>query len=155
LSSSWIFHFRWRSPGSGTMRVERPVFEATRTRMAESFGCRTNADVENQPAGIPTGESDCIAVGVDRMQRNLRSVRLCSLLLWGAVSAWSVDPSRYISQYGHTAWRIQDGFLGGAANAIAQIADGYLWIGTQAGGYGRVADHPGVFGLGARATSGP
>jgi ligand-binding sensor domain-containing protein len=31
------------------------------------------------------------------------------------------------------AWRIQDGFFGGAANAIAQTADGYLWIGTQTG----------------------
>jgi len=51
----------------------------------------------------------------------------------GAVSSWAVDPGRYISQYGHTAWRIQDGFLGGAANAIAQTTDGYLWIGTQAG----------------------
>ena len=48
-------------------------------------------------------------------------------------TAWAVDPSKRISQYGHTAWRIQDGVFNGAPNAIAQTADGYLWIGTQDG----------------------
>lgn len=33
-------------------------------------------------------------------------------------SAWSLDPDRHISQYGHTAWRIQDGFFGGPARSI-------------------------------------
>jgi len=57
---------------------------------------------------------------------------LLSLLI--AVNwAWAVDPSRHISQYGHTAWRIQDGVLGGAALAVTQTTDGYLWIGTRVG----------------------
>jgi signal transduction histidine kinase/ligand-binding sensor domain-containing protein len=50
-----------------------------------------------------------------------------------ATSVWAVDPSRHISQYAHSAWRIQDGNLSGAPTAIAQTSDGYLWIGTQNG----------------------
>ncbi len=48
-------------------------------------------------------------------------------------SVWAVDPSRRISQYGHTSWRIQDGAFSGEPQAIAQTADGYLWIATLAG----------------------
>jgi hypothetical protein len=33
------------------------IFEPSRTRTAESFGCRTDADVENEPVGIPDGET--------------------------------------------------------------------------------------------------
>jgi signal transduction histidine kinase/ligand-binding sensor domain-containing protein len=44
-----------------------------------------------------------------------------------------LDPSRKISQYGHSMWRIQDGYLPAPPEAIAQTGDGYLWIGTDAG----------------------
>src|SRR6266481_3326876 len=47
--------------------------------------------------------------------------------------ASALDTSKQISQYGHTAWRIEDGVFAGAPNVIAQTTDGYLWIGTQAG----------------------
>ena len=50
------------------------------------------------------------------VERALGSTLL--LIAVGEFRTWVVDPGRYISQYGHTAWRIQDGFLGGAANAI-------------------------------------
>ena len=59
---------------------------------------------------------------------------LCLLLFLFAVSTVSaVNPTRHISQYAHTAWRIQDGVFSGAPNAITQTTDGYIWIGTQAG----------------------
>ena len=45
----------------------------------------------------------------------------------------ALDTSRQISQYGHTAWRIEDGVFAGAPNVMAQTTDGYLWIGTQSG----------------------
>ncbi len=45
----------------------------------------------------------------------------------------ALGPARHISQYAHTAWRIQDGIFSGAPNAITQTTDGYLWIGTQNG----------------------
>jgi len=45
----------------------------------------------------------------------------------------ALNTSRQISQYGHTAWRIEDGVFAGTPNAITQTTDGYLWIGTQSG----------------------
>jgi signal transduction histidine kinase/ligand-binding sensor domain-containing protein len=44
----------------------------------------------------------------------------------------ALDPARPIAQYGHTAWRIQDGSVD-AAGEITQTADGYLWLGTSNG----------------------
>jgi ligand-binding sensor domain-containing protein len=66
---------------------------------------------------------------------NILRCHFLSLLLslLTASSAWAVDPSLHISQYAHTAWRIQDGVFSGAPNTVTQTADGYLWIGTQAG----------------------
>src|SRR5215467_761342 len=58
---------------------------------------------------------------------------LCLLLFFSAGSASALDPSRLLSQYGHTAWRIQDGYFSGAVTSLAQTADGYLWIGTLNG----------------------
>ena len=45
----------------------------------------------------------------------------------------ALDPNRRVSQYGHTAWRMQDGIFNSTPNVITQTADGYLWIGTGAG----------------------
>jgi signal transduction histidine kinase/ligand-binding sensor domain-containing protein len=64
---------------------------------------------------------------------NQLSIPLCLLLLLAGESCLAVDPSKQMTQYAHTAWRMQDGFLNGVPNAIAQTTDGYLWIGTQAG----------------------
>jgi PAS domain S-box-containing protein len=46
--------------------------------------------------------------------------------------ALALDPDRRISQYGHTAWRIQDGAISPPTN-IAQTSDGFLWITTAQG----------------------
>lgn len=45
----------------------------------------------------------------------------------------ALDPSRRITQAGHTAWRVRDGAFNGAPSAIAQTKDGYIWVGTGAG----------------------
>ena len=47
----------------------------------------------------------------------------------------ALDPGRQISQYGHTAWRVQDGALSANPTSIAQTPDGYIWIGTKGGLY--------------------
>ena len=47
--------------------------------------------------------------------------------------ATALDPKVRLTQYHHTAWRVQDGYFASAPNAIAQTADGYIWIGTGAG----------------------
>lgn len=60
---------------------------------------------------------------------------LCSFLLTLLLPllAHALNPNLKISQYARTAWLIQDGYLSGAARAIAQTTDGYLWIGTESG----------------------
>lgn len=44
-----------------------------------------------------------------------------------------VDPNVRITQYAHSAWRLQDGIINGEPFALAQTTDGYLWIGTANG----------------------
>jgi ligand-binding sensor domain-containing protein len=56
-----------------------------------------------------------------------------AILLWCHSPAFALNPSLHISQYGHTAWTIREGFLGGPVSSIAQTPDGYLWLGTESG----------------------
>ena len=46
---------------------------------------------------------------------------------------WAIDPNKRISQYAHGIWRLDGESLTGVPTAIAQTADGYLWIGTSNG----------------------
>jgi signal transduction histidine kinase/ligand-binding sensor domain-containing protein len=57
---------------------------------------------------------------------------LACLSLWSR-PALALDPDRRLSQYAHSAWRIQDGSFGGAPSAVTQTSDGYVWIGTSTG----------------------
>ncbi len=70
-----------------------------------------------------------------RAIRNRGLFRLTFLiaLLLLCFPALALDPSLHISQYAHTAWRVQDGAFNGTPHAITQTADGYLWIGTEGG----------------------
>ena len=65
------------------------------------------------------------------MARDLASGLLLAAML--CLRASALDPGKSLTQYAHTAWRIQDGSYSGAPQAIAQTADGYLWIGTSLG----------------------
>src|SRR5215472_2189570 len=66
--------------------------------------------------------------------RTLALVAIFFVLSAGPIAA--LDPKSHISQYGHTVWRVRDGYFGGAApTAIAQTTDGYIWVGTMAGLY--------------------
>ena len=56
----------------------------------------------------------------------------CVLLSWSQ-GTLALDPKLDISQYGHTAWRIRDGFAKESLFSIAQTTDGYLWLGTRSG----------------------
>jgi signal transduction histidine kinase/ligand-binding sensor domain-containing protein len=66
-------------------------------------------------------------------KHKLRSPLVMAIMCILAAKLWAVDPRQKISQYGHTAWRIQDGFFSGAPRKITQTEDGYLWIGTANG----------------------
>src|SRR6516225_1342443 len=54
-------------------------------------------------------------------------------LVCSAAPANAIDPDRAISQYIRDQWGSDKGFPGGSVSAIAQSADGYLWIGTDKG----------------------
>jgi PAS domain S-box-containing protein len=63
-----------------------------------------------------------------------RMLLFCFVFFLFTISPVSaLNTNRQISQYGHTAWRIEDGVFAGTPNVIAQTTDGYLWIGTQSG----------------------
>ena len=63
----------------------------------------------------------------------------CSIVAWwiafalGLRPASALDPNTRLTQYRHSAWRVQDGAFESAPNAVAQTADGYIWIGTGSG----------------------
>ena len=56
-------------------------------------------------------------------------------MLIARTCAFGLNPALDVSQYAHTAWKIRDGFAKGSIIAIAQTADGYLWLGTAFGLY--------------------
>jgi signal transduction histidine kinase/ligand-binding sensor domain-containing protein len=77
-----------------------------------------------RPVAVPNNQRS----GIARILV-LFAILLFSLVGWMA----ALDSGRRISQYSHTAWRIQDGVFNGPPIVIAQTADGYLWIGTHTG----------------------
>jgi PAS domain S-box-containing protein len=63
----------------------------------------------------------------------IRSTLVGIVLLFLSSDAPALDPNRLPSQYVREEWTAGNRFTGGAVNAIAQTADGYLWIGTEKG----------------------
>jgi signal transduction histidine kinase/ligand-binding sensor domain-containing protein len=63
----------------------------------------------------------------------LRLLILVALLLGLPKASFAINPDAPVSQYIHTAWRLEDGLLDAPPRAIAQTKDGYIWIGTEAG----------------------
>ena len=58
---------------------------------------------------------------------------LAWMLLTWCPGAHALNPALDVSQYGHTAWKIREGFVKGSIFSIAQTPDGYLWLGTEFG----------------------
>jgi signal transduction histidine kinase/ligand-binding sensor domain-containing protein len=63
------------------------------------------------------------------------SIRRCflPLVILTALDLFAVDPHTLISQYAHTAWRIQDGAIAKPTTNPTQTSDGYIWIGMSGG----------------------
>ncbi len=55
------------------------------------------------------------------------------LLLACCPCALALNPELDVNQYAHTSWKVSDGFFKSQVSAIAQTADGYLWLGTETG----------------------
>jgi signal transduction histidine kinase/ligand-binding sensor domain-containing protein len=56
----------------------------------------------------------------------------CGFLAWCA-PAFALNPALDVSQYGHTSWKVRDGFFKSRITVVAQTPDGYLWLGTELG----------------------
>ncbi|WP_263385508.1 sensor histidine kinase [Granulicella arctica] len=84
---------------------------------------------------VPTGTVSTVMLTSLRTSIKLFLVRLRASALFLPVfsQALHAQSSPLLSQYTHTAWKIQDGFFSSGPTAIAQTVDGYLWIGTSAG----------------------
>ena len=64
----------------------------------------------------------------------IRALLAGSFLISAATEpAYAIDPNRAMSQYVRERWGTERGFPAGPVYAIAQGADGYLWIGAGAG----------------------
>jgi ligand-binding sensor domain-containing protein/signal transduction histidine kinase len=56
-----------------------------------------------------------------------------AVLLVAAAPVLALDPDRAVSQYLWDRWDLERGYPGGAVHAIAQAADGHLWIAADKG----------------------
>ena len=96
---------------------------------------RSSSHLERKAEGF-NGKLDQVQIAslASKKPDTPRLLLFCLVLFFFTISpVGALDTSRQISQYGHTAWRIEDGVFAGAPNVMAQTTDGYLWIGTQAG----------------------
>lgn len=69
------------------------------------------------------------------MQTKLPACLIAAFMCSGLIvkPAGALSPEIEISQYAHTAWRMQDGIFPAKPNSFAQTSDGYVWIGTGDG----------------------
>lgn len=78
------------------------------------------------------------------MTRTARRIvlNLAAAMAWlmPAASARALDPTRAMTQYVQSRWRVEDGLPHNSVRAIHQTRDGYLWLGT----YGGLARFDGV-----------
>jgi ligand-binding sensor domain-containing protein len=68
----------------------------------------------------------------DLNRRIVRTFRICLLVALSCSPLLALDPNQPLDQLYHTSWNAKDG-LNGSVTALAQTADGYLWIGTSDG----------------------
>jgi signal transduction histidine kinase/ligand-binding sensor domain-containing protein/DNA-binding response OmpR family regulator len=64
---------------------------------------------------------------------NCRGVIAGLLVLASLKEGRALDPRQAITQYGHTIWTTENGLPQNSIRAIAQTADGFLWLATMAG----------------------
>ena len=60
-----------------------------------------------------------------------RRFAITALMCLVPLSVRALDPAHHVTQYVHTAWRVQDGFA--PVTRITQTADGYLWFAISTG----------------------
>src|SRR5262249_4375293 len=68
-----------------------------------------------------------------RADRRRNPVITLGIVLASCSCSFALDPSVDINRYAHTTWKVGEALPSGAIRALAQTADGYLWIGTEFG----------------------
>jgi ligand-binding sensor domain-containing protein len=105
----------------------RPVRPDIRPRSGLVKSCAMVAHVESTlPRAMCTSRAPDF-----HLPRSLLVCLLSLCLTLGAAQA--LDPNKRLTQYAHSAWRIQDGFLPNTPFWISQTKDGYLWVGGNSG----------------------
>ena len=99
------------------------------------MGSRRGQRLRRSPSASKKPKQNLVhsAVGAaTSMTRNgLLATCIVFLLIGGTGRARGLDPSKRLTQYRHSMWRIEDGFFPGSPFWVAQTADGYLWVGSQ------------------------
>ncbi len=67
-----------------------------------------------------------------KLSLRILSPFLLLLLCWGGAS-FALDPRRELAEYSRNVWLTENGLPQNTVRAVAQTADGYLWIGTEEG----------------------
>src|ERR1039458_2711685 len=49
------------------------------------------------------------------------------------LSAWALEPSTSLANYGRQAWVIENGLPQNTVQALVQTRDGFVWLGTEVG----------------------
>jgi len=86
-----------------------------------------------RPDWSVVGKMDHLYFIVQKCKVIARSLSVASLLFFIAPSVCALDPNIQLSQYGHTAWHVRDGYFSSPPLAVAQTKDGRLWIGSESG----------------------
>jgi signal transduction histidine kinase/ligand-binding sensor domain-containing protein len=55
------------------------------------------------------------------------------LVLAAPLVALALNPDELIRHYGHSVWRLREGYFAGGVFALTQTTDGYIWVATDAG----------------------
>ena len=67
-----------------------------------------------------------------KLMKIARTLLICAFILSIVAAACALNPDRDIHQLAHRSWGEKEGYPG-RAQALAQTADGFLWIGTDIG----------------------
>jgi PAS domain S-box-containing protein len=86
----------------------------------------------------------------------VRTLSICIFFLWQIATASALNPDRDIHELAHRSWGEKEGYPG-RGEALAQTADGFLWLGTDNGLYrfDGVRFERYVAGLGDKLPEGP
>src|ERR1044071_3676889 len=67
------------------------------------------------------------------LKMRIRVSSVMAVCLLSSAPALALDPSLELNQYAHTFWTLRESKFKGYPKSLAQMADGYLWLGNEFG----------------------